>query len=46
MLPFCFTYFLFKINENVLSLFRLENGFAFGANLENLLCLKNSIMEC
>lgn len=38
-------YFLFKINENYFSLLKLENGFAFGPNLENLACLKNSIME-
>ena len=43
--PFCL-YFLFKINENDFSLFKLENGFAFGPNLENLACLKNSIREC
>lgn len=38
--------FLFKINENYFSLLRLENGFAFRPNLENLARLKNSIMGC
>lgn len=38
--------FLFKINENDFSLLWLENGFAFRPHLENVSCLKNSIMEC
>lgn len=43
----CFTtYFIPKIIENDFSLCSLKNGFALGPNLENLLCLKNSIMEC
>jgi len=34
---------IFKINE-ITSLLKLENGFAFGPNLQNMVRMKNSIM--